>query len=101
MRRALGLRRDVAAAAVAVVLLVMSLLYVRVGLGSSVIDNEFGALPFFLFPLVDVFRDNPCVIGFSDLYFEWLRFLHLLQFHSSRLPTFWLVFLLSFGSLTG
>ena len=58
-------------------------------------------MSFFLSPLVAVFRDNkPCVICSSVPYFEWLRFLHLSQIHSSRLPIFWLVLLLSFESVS-
>ena len=37
---------------------------------------------------------------FSDHCSEWLRFLHLSQIHSNRLPIFGLVFLLSFESLS-
>ena len=36
---------------------------VAIGLESSVIDNVFGVLSFFLSPLVDVFRNTkPCII---------------------------------------
>ena len=55
MRRALGLRCYCSCGGVVagdVVLLV------RIGLGSSVIDNVFGVLPFFPFPFVVFFRSN-------------------------------------------
>ena len=51
-RRALGLRRGVAGD---VVLLLV------VGSGSSVVDEVFGVLSFFLFPFVGAHRNNkPC-----------------------------------------
>ena len=44
------------------------MLLVGVELESSVIDNVFDALSFFLFPFVDVFRNNkPCIIVFRSL----------------------------------